>query len=102
MKLKFKLVDKTWSGSSGGRSSGGGRTGSVLKRPRTQGNSQRAVSPVSGESRRMEAGNLFPAEGNMPMSGPGSTTHMRKKDRKETSWFHLRLTAGMQTGVVSR
>ena len=32
VKLKFKLVDKTWSGSSGGRSSGGGRTGKCAEK----------------------------------------------------------------------
>lgn len=101
VKLKFKLVDKTWSGSSGGRSSGGGRTGSVLKKDQNTGNSQRAVSPVSGESRRMEAGNLFPAEERMPMSGPGSTTHMRKKDRKRLPGSILRLTAGCRQGGFS-
>ena len=50
VKLTFKLVDRTWSGSSGGHSSGSGSTGSVLKKLQNTG--EQPKGSIAGEWRK--------------------------------------------------
>lgn len=98
VKLKFKLVDKTWSGSSGGRSSGGGRTGSVLKKAQNTG--EQPKGSVTGEWRKQEDGSWKFVSGGRTYANEWAWIYnpYAKEGQEKTSWFHFAADGRMQTG----
>ena len=98
VKLKFKLVDKTWSGSSGGRSSGGGRTGSVLKKDQNTG--EQPKGSVTGEWRKQEDGSWKFVSGGRTYANEWAWIYnpYAKEGQEKTSWFHFAADGRMQTG----
>ena len=98
VKLKFKLVDKTWSGSSGGRSSGGGRTGSVLKKAQNTG--EQPKGSVTGEWRKQEDGGWKFVSGGRTYANEWAWIYnpYAKEGQEKTSWFHFAADGRMQTG----
>ena len=98
VKLKFKLVDKTWSGSSGGHSSGGGSTGSILKKPQSTG--EQPKGSVTGEWRKQEDGSWKFVSGGRTYAGEWAWIYnpYAKEGQEKTSWFHFAADGRMQTG----
>ena len=91
-------MDKTWSGSSGGRSSGGGRTGSVLKKAQNTG--EQPKGSVTGEWRKQEDGSWKFVSGGRTYANEWAWIYnpYAKEGQEKTSWFHFAADGRMQTG----
>ena len=98
VKLRFKLIDKTWSGSSGGRSSGGGGTGSALKNTLNAG--EQPKGSVTGEWKKQGDGSWKFISGGRTYANEWAWIYnpYAKEGQEKTSWFHFAADGRMQTG----
>ena len=98
VKLTFKLVDRTWSGSSGGHSSGSGSTGSVLKKLQNTG--EQPKGSIAGEWRKEADGSWRFVSGGKTYAGEWACIYnpYAKEGQEKTSWFHFASDGRMQTG----
>ena len=98
VKLTFKLVDRTWSGSSGGHSSGSGSTGSVLKKLQNTG--EQPKGSIAGEWRKEADGSWRFVSGGKTYAGEWAWIYnpYAKEGQEKTSWFHFASDGRMQTG----
>lgn len=98
MKLKFKQVDKTWSGGSGRHSSGGGSTGSVLKKP--QNVWEQPKGSITGEWRKQEDGSWKFVSGGRMYANEWAWIYnpYAKEEQEKASWFHFVDDGRMDTG----
>ena len=98
VKLTFKLVDQTWSGSSGGHSSGSGSTGSVLKKLQNTG--EQPKGSIAGEWRKEADGSWRFVSGGKTYAGEWAWIYnpYAKEGQEKTSWFHFASDGRMQTG----
>ena len=98
VKLTFKLVDRTWLGSSGGHSSGSGSTGSVLKKLQNTG--EQPKGSIAGEWRKEADGSWRFVSGGKTYAGEWAWIYnpYAKEGQEKTSWFHFASDGRMQTG----
>ncbi len=98
VKLKFKQVDKTWSGGSGRHSSGGGSTGSVLKKP--QNVWEQPKGSITGEWRKQEDGSWKFVSGGRMYANEWAWIYnpYAKEEQEKASWFHFADDGRMDTG----